>query len=105
MRIRIVATETIVYRHLFDLEELEKAAGVLLKEVGVDVRLEYPEWTLEQVEAEAIDRFAYILQLNAQDEDTGPFSLIQRLERHGDVQGQEWKLIPLDDEKEKKHED
>jgi len=84
MKVLITATETIEYRRSFELEELEAQAGATLEDIQIAVRSELPGRPESVIEATAWERFKGLVLENHDD------GFQERLERHGDVQGQEW---------------
>jgi hypothetical protein len=77
-RVGITITETTVYYREVDLDELEAVAKVKLGECDGDLDL-----LLECVRESRSDE---------------ALALLERLERHGDVQGQQWSGEFVDDE-------
>lgn len=71
-RVRITATETIEYQGDYDLEELEEYLGRKLSEF------------------EDLQAFVEAIQEKAHHYDPRSPGFAEHLERHGDVQGQEW---------------
>lgn len=84
MKVWITATETIEYRRQFDLDELEAQAGATLEDIEIAVRSELPGRPNDVILATAWERFKGLVIQNHDDD------FQARLERHGDVQGQEW---------------
>jgi hypothetical protein len=91
VKVRIVATETIVYRREFDLEELETQAEVTLEDIEIAKRTELPGRPEHVILESAWQAFLALVIRNHDDD------FQQRLERHGDVQGQDWEFTKLEE--------
>jgi len=93
MSFELKITETTVYRREVTLEQLEEQAGFTLEDAEIAVRSsDRAPITDEEVRDWALSHLADAAQENADDD------FRQWVERHGDLNGQEWELVELNDE-------